>query len=383
MRAHATPPKIMKYFFLVLLFVMPTVCEGNENGDVRIDFTSPMFSKLHEEEKNALREYAKAYPRIKKIYRNMRMDVTKKVFRHTADEELSEHIPLNTPPTMLIREDFYEVRYNTQNGKFSRVDSQIKFILGENVQTDSSKAIRLFTPDMAYVLSKSNSHSQFYALTIKRSYDTFMSDIGAMSLEFDIAPLSVGPMLTEDFLFKLPSFALIPSTNYHIDSVSTINGQDGWLTEIKCRFINESWSPPGWQTWTIRLCRESWVVRDVLEQGSSRRGHTFWKRYLRTYDGEFEGIPLLSSYQIDYGIYDPDDGETERMISRVQYDVTQIIPGPVDLSEFDVAQFLPPNVKIGEITQAQLSPARIAAIIIGIILIILGIYLKIRSIRKE
>ena len=93
-------------------------------------------------------------------------------------------------------------------------------------------------------------------------------------------------------------------------------------------------------------------------------------------------MPLLSCYQQDYGVYDTDEAQTERIVRQVRYEVTNLIPGPVDLSEFDVAQFLPPGVEIG-VTAAEFSRGRIVAIISGIMLIILGVYLKIRFSRKS
>ena len=132
-------------------------------------------------------------------------------------------------------------------------------------------------------------------------------------------------------------------------------------------------------TWTVKFARKSWVIKDILEQGYTVGGKKFWKRYQCAYEGEFEGMPLLSSYQRDLGIYDNDEFLTERLLYRVRYEVTQIIPGPPDLSEFDVAQFLPPGVRVGEIAKAQLSPARIIAIVIGVVLIILGISSRVRK----
>jgi len=81
------------------------------------------------------------------------------------------------------------------------------------------------------------------------------------------------------------------------------------------------------------------------------------------------GIPLLSKHHEETGIYDTDDAQTERLIQQVQWEVTKLVPGPVALSEFDVAQFLQP---------AWLFATKIAAVVIAIALICLGIYMKIR-----
>jgi len=372
--------KIAGYFF-VLVFALTVVCKGNEYESLRIDFTDPIFSKLDDKGKDVIREYAQNYPKVKEFYTNIRMDVTRKLFRSTADKELSTYIPLNSPP-LLEREELYEVRYNAVNDIFSRVDSRIRFIQGKNIQEDYTETIDILTPEMSYGLSKSRSNNQFYSLNMKRNHETLIRGDGVVCLEFDTAPFSVGPMPVEDFLFKPPYFA--KDVPYFVTSARFFDDQDGRFVEIVCRTDILGLSPPHSSTWTIKLLRESWVIKDVFRQGWSGGGkNKFWRRYLCEYDGEFEGMPLLSSYQMDYGIYDTDEAQTERMLSRARYEVTKIVPGPVDLSEFDVAQFLPPGARIGEVTPAGLSTVRIVAIVIGILLVIFGIYMKIRIVLRE
>jgi hypothetical protein len=75
--------------------------------------------------------------------------------------------------------------------------------------------------------------------------------------------------------------------------------------------------------------------------------------------------------------------QEETMFQQTRAVITNLIPGPPDLSEFDVSQFLPPGVKIGEfIEPTRFTTARIVAIVIGIILVILGIYLRLRRVRE-
>ena len=175
--------------FFVILFALVTICEAGESVALRVDFGDPMFSKLDDEGKNVIGEYAKFYPKIKDFYKNIRMDITRRSFRHTAAKEPLTYIPLTTLP-VLEREELYVVRYNSQtDGNFSRVDSQVKFIQGKTIQADTW-AVRLFTPEMNYELTKSNPNNQFYSLTSSHSHEI---SNGVMSLEFDHAPLSVAP----------------------------------------------------------------------------------------------------------------------------------------------------------------------------------------------
>jgi len=382
--------------FYVGLFVMAVACQGSDGVVVSIDFTDPIFSKLDEEGKNLIREYASAYPKIKRFYGNIRMDVTEKTFRTTDSQKPLTYVPLNTPP-ILESERSFEVRYNTSDGDtrsggFARVDSQAKYqliddpqilgILGQDVQVNYEQRISIITPEMGYSLSKSDQKKQFHSLNVRRNRDTFLSTVGVAVLEFDTAPFAVGALPIDYILFQRAPY-LAKNHSYFILSAQCTENQDEQVVKIESCIEDHAEVPPRIYTWALRLSRKNWVVKDILEQGWTLSGVKYWTRYRCEYDGEYEGMPLLSSYQIDFGIYDTDEAQTERTIRQIRYEVTKIVPGPVDLSEFDVAQFLPPGVRIGEVTPAGLSAVRIAAIVIGILLVIFGIYMKIRIALRE
>jgi len=371
-----------RVLFFALLLALPVVCKGDDDVVAfRIDFDNPIFSRLDEGGKNVLSEYAKVYPKIKKFYGNIRMDVTEKMYRFTADKEMSRYIPLNSPP-ILEREELFEVRYNTRDGDtrdggFARVDSQIKFLQEAIFSQKYPRQINLVTPEAGYVLSKRNSRNPFYSLVTKRDQDKFMRTIGVKVLEFDTAPFSVGPMQMENLFFKPPFFA---KDNYFVISARYLEDQNEQFVELVSRIDNPD--RPDWpNVWIVRLCREKWVVKDAFYRGWTRGG-PYCHRYQYVYDGEFEGIPLLASYQRNCANYDTDESQTEELIQQIRWEVTKLIPGPPDLSEFDVVQFLPPGAKIGEITSGGFSAARIAAIVIGILLIIFGVYLRMRCSTK-
>jgi hypothetical protein len=372
-----------------MLFVQAVIVHGSEDTAFPVDFNDPVFSRLDEEGKNVIKEFARHLPIIKTFYGNIRMDVSRKVFRYTASKDQYTYIPLNGPP-ILREERLFEVRYNKGNGDilgdgFARVDKQVKFRLSSDPRAQQRNAqgrsISLITPEMGYSLSKSNAENPFYSLNMKRSRSSFMSSVGVEVLGFDTAPFSLGPFFIEDLFTRTP-YIFFKGTSYFVVSARYIEDeQEGEMVELISQ-TDRPQTPSLPSTWTVRFLRDSWVVKDAFVLAWSAGGHRFWQRYRREYDGEVEGMPLLSSCQEDFGIIDPDDGKTERLLSRVQYEVTKIIPGPPDLSEFDVAQFLPPGAKIEEVpplTFARLSPARIAAIVVGIVLIILGIYLRMRN----
>jgi hypothetical protein len=128
--------------------------------------------------------------------------------------------------------------------------------------------------------------------------------------------------------------------------------------------------------WIFKLSKDNfWCVKEAYEHAGN-----FWHKSHCVYDGFHEKIPLLKNYRVDYGRYDLDIEKTEQLTSQVQYEVTQIIPGPVDLSEFEVAQFLPPETRIGEVTTTQFSWFRSICILLGILLFIVGGWLKMRKV---
>jgi hypothetical protein len=133
--------------------------------------------------------------------------------------------------------------------------------------------------------------------------------------------------------------------------------------------------------WVITLSQQTWGVVKTYFESEIPSGEKYWKATCCYYEDTKDDIPLLRGYHIDFG-YFGDNGEM-LVVKRDEYEVTQLIPGPPDLSEFDVYQFLQPGVKIGEITTASFTPARIAAIVIGVILVVIGLYLRLRRVNKS
>jgi hypothetical protein len=340
-----------------------------------------MYSKLNEEGKKLLTEYAEVYPQIKSFYRNIRLDVSCKYYRYTEDNKHEKYLPQGTP-SVLDRGELYEIRYNSTSADwvFARVDSREIPSPRSDVNQDAQESIRnrvtLRTPAMAYILSKNNSKNQYYSLNLKRNYNDFAKEKGIVVLEFDTAPYASGGRLLEELFFNNTVSDIYRSIGesggYVIDSIKGIEYDGERMVEIRSHTKDTEW--------IVRLSRDTWVVKE-LDYLTTVQSGKCWKKRVATYRKTHEGMPLLSNYRIDNGRFNPDG--KKQITQQVQYEVTQLIPGAVDLSEFDVYQFLPPKAKIGEIKPAGLSCCRIAGIAIGIILILLGIYLKIRAARKK
>jgi hypothetical protein len=71
---------------MILVAFSVTPCWGAGDVPIRIDFANPMYSKLDEEEKKILTEYAMAYPQIKLFYQNIRLDASCQYYRCTEDK---------------------------------------------------------------------------------------------------------------------------------------------------------------------------------------------------------------------------------------------------------------------------------------------------------
>ena len=370
-----------------LVLGMVVYCNVGTLG-MSLKFDDPMYSMLDEESRQLLMEYVSAYPKIKDFYRNIRMDVTLRTFRYTADEKFRRYIPLAASP-LLENEMSFEVRYNNVTVEsYSRYDFQIKYTRPDGPDAHQQdyypRQIAIISPDSAFELTRYNEEKQHYALNLKRKVDDYRNNVGVLAWKFDTAPFGCDGRTMEEILFRRPSF-IEKNTPCFIDSVKVVSDGGENFVEIVLRIV---YSSEEVSRRTIRLERDTWLVRDIFFQNYYREQESsppvmYWAEYSVEYDKSKEGIPLMSRYNVDTGKYNDDGSPTERLRS-LQYEFTQIIPGPPDLSEFDVAQFLPPGVKIGkDISPAHFSPIRIAAIVVGLILFILGIYMKIRIALRE
>lgn len=377
-------------FFLFVLFLGITFFVVAE--EIVIDFTDPMFVQLDEEGKRLLSEYAKAYPKIKDFYKDIRIDANVENTAYLPEEGLQsmrlalgsagfgeDEIKVQIERAGQTKRQ-YELRYRQSEG-YARVDtktdipvpSSSRALVGSDFVREFD--VTLSTPTMGYELSKNDPSKQFFSLNTKHNLGKAgAGDFGLPMMYFDTAPFSSNGTPLDGMVFRCP-----PSNKgkpYILEYVRQQEIDGAWIVEMR---MSRNDLPNTFRK--VQLDRNSWVIKSV--EMSYRTGvgseNIHWSREMCTYDGTVDGIHLLKTYQRSFGGYDA-NAQGEKIVQQMHVDVTNIVPGSVDISEFDVAQFLPPDTKIGEITPVRLSTARIAAIIIGVILVILGIYLRMKRV---
>jgi hypothetical protein len=393
--------KYSLFISFVLFFGMTFQVVAAE--EIVINFSAPMFARLDVESKNLLSEYAKTYPKIKDFYANIRMDVNVKTVDGSFEEDLqslrlvlkSEGIKEDEIEDRIKqwygsvqKEQQYEIRYRISE-MYGRVDTKtshsvMAFARGDQQPRDQPRSVdqkvgvALFTPTTGYQFSKNDPSNQYFSLNASRDFRKQNAEGIAMSpIYFDKAPFCSGETPLETVLFQSRT-----SKTYVLEYVRLREIEGEQVVEIRCSGAN----PDAFTE--IRLDRITWGVKESYSRVTAMSSNDLdwreirWYRGICTYDGIVDGVPLLKTYERSSGIIDKDTQE-EKMTRQVLCEVTNLVPGPPDLSEFDVSQFLPPGVKIGEITTASFTPARIAAIVIGIILVIFGLYLRLRRVNKS
>ena len=393
-------------FLLVLFFGVTASVVADE---IVIDFTHPKFARLDAEGRKLLSEYAKVYPSIRNFYENMRMDVTVKKVNYLSEQNLqsmrsmweSEGLDETEIEDRMERsgqsDKQYEIRYRLSEG-YRRLDEKVSHPVTPSIRPKlpaelsrldfiQETGVTLFTPKMGYQLSRNDPLKQYFSLNVRRDLkNPNTKSITTEAIYFDVAPFFSEYTPLGEILFQSPP--LVAERPYRvIEYVQQKEIVGKHIVEVRCVLSTYLDANPDSIHRVVRLCRDSWVaketfVRTRMASPGEHFGKINWVHTLCTYDGMHEGIPLLKTYQRSNGDYNKETQE-EIMTRQILAEVTHLVPGPPDLSEFDVAQFLPPGVKVGEITPARLSTARIVTIVISIILIILGIYLKIRNARKE
>lgn len=394
----------MKHLLMgAVLFFGGTFCVAAEEATV--NFSDPMFARLDADGERLLLEYAEAYPKIKGFYENLRMDADTVELYNPSEEELQARKlsleeskvdksrieeKINQWRSGAVRtERQYSVRHRADG--YARVDFQMNhsdgevtispWPLPESLVHIPTVRMTLCTPVMNYELSKSGNPSKtYFTLNAKRSTKSpHADDIGIPLVYFDHAPFCKDGVPLEEVFFQ--NQPLVGGKSQSVVEYVRQEEVDG--TQVVK--IRRSLSDPKFihVFGEIELYKDSWGIKETYSryQVISQDGHLGeirWAREKCTYDSVVDGVPLLKTYHRSFGTYDPKI-QKETLQQQTQYEITNLISGPPDLSEFDVAQFLPPNTKVGEVTLTSLSFVRIAAVVIGIILIVFGIYMKIKN----
>lgn len=363
----------------------------------KIDFSDKIFSRLDSPGKTLLSDYAEAYPRIKLFYRNIRLDVTEKLYRDVQGTAFS-----NDRATNLVREIQYEVRYNdemdsigfikagTLGPRYGRVDTQILFqqslgipeidkvVEPRNEHRSHPRLVELYSPTICYELSKNNVDNKYYSLNKKRKSESYDYRV----LYFDNAPYAIYGCNLEHILLSSELLGKNRKTPFYIDYAKSVNKQGQDMVEIKS-FVDNGEKEGEFNPFNIyTLFKDTFVVDNIYSYYESQKKH-HWYRMNCTYSGKKDGIPLLKSAEMARGVFEDNDPvKKELTIERTVWAITKIIHGPVPLSEFDVTQFLPPKTKEIDLEPARISIGRLACIVIGILLMLSAISYRIYRNRR-
>ena len=307
---------MMRLLFSFIVFFAVTLCAAAE--EVVIDFADPMFAQLDAEGKRLLSEYAKAYPKVKKFYGNIRLDAIVKETNYRAQEKdqleslrsvlESAGLDENEIKYRLKHagqtERQYDVRYRSDG--YARMDTKTSYTATASKHVDlplgipqrvviHEVGITLFTPAMGYQLSKSDPAKQYFSLNVKRNFGKQNTEgIITVVMYFDTAPFSSDDIPLEHLVFQCPP--AIKGKPYIVEYVRQrkVDGEN--IVEIKCSRTDLMNSFR-----KIRLIRDSWMVKETYSMSGvtipGKGREVRWNRETCTYDNIVDGTPLLKTYQ--------------------------------------------------------------------------------------
>ncbi len=388
---------VLNFVFLSLLgLAVPLSAE-----EIVIDFADPMFARLDAEGKRLLSEYAKAYPKIKAFYGNLRMDASAKTARFPTEESLeslrtalkaeglSEEEIEDVVKQSMQADQQFELRYRFAD-KYSRIDkivnhpitpSMRKRMPAERAKDDvaSEIGITLLTPEKGYQLSKNSPQKPYFSLNAKKDLKNADAAEGLLVtlMYFDVAPFASSHTLLEDVVLRCPP--LIAGKPYVVEYVRTTEMAGEQVVELR---VGRTDLANGFRKITLD---KNWCMKEIYSRAAISHPtgveEIRWTRESCDYKGEVDGVSLLKTYRRSEGNYNKNT-EQEIVSRKMEFEITNLVPGPVDLAEFDVKQFLPPDTTIGEIVPAKMSTVRIASLVTGLILVFLGFYLNFRNKKR-
>jgi len=344
-----------------------------------VDFLSaPMFSGLSAEERRLLAEYREHYVVLKEHYENafiiakeeLRSYVTFTGGRHVFRQE-------GDGPARTIVRDYV---YRGNGGKYHRLDEQE--IVQDRRQNEESKPsilLGLIADDKSFLFSKSDPRAQYYSLNArqKTSDPNIATSIYSCIFPFLAFSETVHPL--EYLLFQKPHYA----SSCNVLSVAGEPSAQGEVITVLMVAENKEGEKVYYRFEFLR--DHHWVIKSsIVETGETR---VITRNEYVLVDGHIPELKRSTiegvAAEVDFFGVNTDSPKEFKLNYFRTFDIVESKFGPVDLSEFDVAQFLPPGVRIGEVTPAGLSTARIVAIVIGVLLVIFGIYMKIRIALRE
>ena len=337
--------------------------EGAGDGSEQHDpFTGQMFSELSFEERALLQEYQRNYLRLKDFYENVTIETRGE--RFSLPRSAGGVFP-PTPSATLELTRSGEMIFLSNGGDFLRMDSAV-------LDTSSSpgvgaNAIVIVTPTEGFRLRQSPSSGNYALVAHGKEVGEYLSSFANFLFHFaPFANLGVPleyRILSDREASRIESVELRSELGEDIVVVSRLTDHDGAYSRLTFQFYRD-------RCWALKESRyECLMSRDPGETELN----VIVERCV--YDGEDDGIPLLAKYTRE-GIRGNKSTNEETIHRRKVFEIQKITPGAVPLAEFDVDQLIG---RIGEKT--TVSRFRIIAMTIGAILVVIGVWLRRRTVK--
>jgi hypothetical protein len=307
------------------------------------------FADLSSDEKTLLLEFKKSIPLLVKKYSQLSIEY--------------EKIPHGN--NRQRREIF---RIFLREGGYYRWD----------VETDKEIMIHLALPERCYRFGKKKGADEYSLISKGGSEESKNTVLMIMSSEVVRAPFAIDALpiwyeydILDDPLLDRSSLELFERTSQpKYVSIKQSSGSDGEKNVMIIMETGEDEEQLYFPEVFIR--NRNWALKSSRSYVVDDSGKKFYIDYNRIYNGEFAGIPLLK--QVSNLTFSRDNNE---LVWNNTFLVSKIELSPPPLSVFDPKQFLPSN-KV-KIQQKPISVGRIILTITGIVLILWGLWLKLKS----
>ncbi|MCP4673988.1 MAG: hypothetical protein GY854_00395 [Deltaproteobacteria bacterium] len=353
---------------LLLSFAMTTAVCGAEvkaradDSSVQDTFSGDTFSRLSQEEKALLQEYCGCFLKLKAFYDNVTIEAHEELLIRPRSKD-GIFAPTANADLVLARVRDYTFRADGSGDRY-RMDGT------DYDATDPTKAIEakigLMNPDGQYVFQRNPTTGKYYLRLFGKNKAEGLVQLSAYV--FPAAPFTF-------LATPLDEYVLQDQPGVIIDKVELQHDSGEELVEIARSYRQED----RWSECVLRFYRErSWALKDIQFEGAIwARGKVIEDRQsakIQTcfYDGEQDGIPLLKSCSIECSARDVASNAL-KTTRRQDFEIRSLTPGPPAQSLFDDEVILG-NKKVGELV--ALSWPRAAIIIVSVLLVIVGIYLK-------
>jgi hypothetical protein len=353
MRQILSPLSTAVMVFLFMLFFLSVFLTAEAN-------TEQLFSNLSEEEKKLFQEFNNALPLLVKKYSQLSLEYRKEPQgKGQRKQEIS--------------------RIFIRDGGYYRWD----------IESDKGTLIHLALPERYYRIGKKKG-SDRYILFIKGDTDE-SKKAALMILSSDVvrSPFATGPMpiwygfdILDDPSLDRSTLSLFKQSGEHSSIVTesinikpTLSKANEKLVAITLNLYD---GKEHIQDSTVFDRSRSWALKSADAFSYDESGKKAYVNYYRDYEGESDGFPLLK--QVSDLVFS--DENNTKLAWGDKYFVTKIELSPPPLSVFDPKQFFPSDAEIALANlprAAYWSWGRILLIFTGIVLIVWGVWMKIKT----